>query len=84
MLEPLTTNEYIIKDSFKFAEELQIFCSKLMMTRSDTESLFPNILCKKQLTSMMKIYLKTHVDNLLQDSFRELLTRTLSESLIFI
>ena len=43
MLESLTTNEYIIKDSFKFAEELQIFYSKLMMTRSDTESLFPNI-----------------------------------------
>ena len=31
ILEPLTTNEYTIKESFTFAEELQSFDSKLMM-----------------------------------------------------
>ena len=31
ILEPLTTNEYTIKDSFTFAEELQSFDSKLVM-----------------------------------------------------
>ena len=43
MLEPRTTNEYTIKDSFTFAEELQSFDSKLVMASLDIESLFSNI-----------------------------------------
>ena len=44
MLEPLTTNEYTITDSFTFAEELQSFDSKLVMLPSQVlESLFTNI-----------------------------------------
>ena len=43
ILEPLTTNEYTIKDSFIFAEELQSFDSKLVMVSFDIESLFTNI-----------------------------------------
>ena len=43
ILEPLTTNEYTIKDSFTFAEELQSFDSKLVMASFDIESLFTNI-----------------------------------------
>ena len=43
MLQPLTTNEYTIKDSFTFAEELQSFDSKLAMASFDIESLFTNI-----------------------------------------
>ena len=31
MLQPLTINEYTIKDSFTFAEELQNFDSKVVM-----------------------------------------------------
>ena len=31
ILKPLTSNEYTIKDSFTFAEELQNFDSKLVM-----------------------------------------------------
>ena len=31
ILEPLSTNEYTIKDSFTFAEKLQSFDSKLVM-----------------------------------------------------
>ena len=57
MLEPLTTNEYTIKDSFTFAEELPSFDSKLVMTSFDTESLFTNILMQ-ELTSALKNYLK--------------------------
>ena len=83
-LEPLTTNEYTIKDSFTFSEKLQSFDSKLVMVSFDIESLFTNIplqetinLCVENLFQDM-----THVDNLLKDSFRELLTRTMSESLI--
>ena len=43
MLQPLTTNEYTVKDSFTFAEELQSFDSKLAMASFDIESLFTNI-----------------------------------------
>ena len=43
MLEPLITNEYTIKDSFTYAEELQSFDSKLVMASFDIESLFTNI-----------------------------------------
>ena len=43
ILEPLTTNEYTIKDSFTFAEELQSFDLKLVMASFDIESLFTNI-----------------------------------------
>ena len=83
MLEPLTTNEYTIKDSFTFAEELQSFDSKLVMASSDTESLFTNIPFQDTIGLCLKNLFKgrTHVDNLLIDSFRELLTRTMSKSL---
>ena len=40
MLEPLTTNEYTIKDSFTFAEELQSFDSKLVMVSFDIVTLY--------------------------------------------
>ena len=43
MQEPLTTNEYTIKDSFTFAEELQSFDSKLVMASFDIKLLFTNI-----------------------------------------
>ena len=49
ILEPLTTNEYTIKDSFTFAEELQSFDSKLVMASFDIES---------QLTFVWKICFK--------------------------
>ena len=43
ILEPLTTNEYTIKDSFTFAEKLQSFDLKLVIASFDIESLFTNI-----------------------------------------
>ena len=43
MLEHLITNEYTIKDSFTFAEELQSFDSKFVIATCDIESLFTNI-----------------------------------------
>ena len=44
MLRPLTTNEYIIKDSFTFAKEFQSFDSKSVITSFNLESLFNTIL----------------------------------------
>ena len=84
MLEPLTTNEYTIKDSFTFAKELQSFDSKLGMASFDIESLFTNIPLQETIDLCVENLFqdRTHVDNLSKDSFRELLTRTMSESLI--
>ena len=43
MLGLLTTNEYTIKDSFTFAEELQNFVFKFVMASFEIESPFTNI-----------------------------------------
>ena len=84
MLEHLTSNEYTIKDFFTFAEEFQSFDSNFVMASFDIESLFKNIplqetfdLCVENLFQD-----RTHGDNSSKDSFRELLTTTISDSLI--
>ena len=84
ILEPLSTNEYTLKDSFTFTEELQSFDSKLVMVGFDIESLFTNISLQETIDLCVENLFqdRTHVDNLSKDSFRELLTRTMSESLI--
>ena len=84
MLEALTTNEYAIKDSATFAEELQSFDSKLVMVSFDIESLFTNIPLQEAIDLCVANSFKdrTHVDNLSKDRFRELLTRAMSEALI--
>ena len=82
MLELLTTNEYTIKDSFTFAEES--FDSKLVMASFHIESLFTNIPLQETIDLCVENLFqnRTNVDNLSKDSFRELLTSTMSESLI--
>ena len=86
MLEPLTANEYTIKDCFTFAEELQSFDSKLVMASFDIESLFTNIPVEETIDLCVENLFqdRTHVNNLSKDSFRELLTRTIPESLILL
>ena len=76
MLEPPTTNEYTIKDSFTFAEELQSFDSKLVMASFDIESLFTNIPLQETIDLCVENLFqdRNHVDDLSKDSFRELLT----------
>ena len=55
-----------------------------MMASFDVESLFPNIPLQETIDLCVKNLFqdRTHADNLSKDSFRELLTRTMSESLI--
>ena len=67
-----------------FAEELQNFDSKLNMASFQIESLFTNIPLQETIGLCIEnLYKdKTHVDNLSKDSFRELLTTTMSESFI--
>ena len=55
-----------------------------MMAIFDIESLFTNIPSQESIDLCIENLFKdkTYVDNLSRDSFRELLTRTMSESLI--
>ena len=84
MLEPLTTDQYTIKDSFTFAEVIQSFVSKLVIVSFDMESLITNIPLQETIDLCVENLFKdkAHVDNLLKDFFHELFTRTMSESLI--
>ena len=43
ILEPLTHNEFTVKDSFSFAKEIITYNSSLFMASLDVESLFTNI-----------------------------------------
>ena len=54
------------------------------MASFDIESLFTNIPLQETIDLCVENLFqdRTHVDNLLKDSFRELLTRTMCESLI--
>ena len=74
MLESLTISGYTTKDFFTFAEELQRFYSKLVMAVPAQETIY---LCVENLFKH-----RTHVDNLSKDSFLELLTTIMFESLI--
>ena len=43
MLEPLTHNEFTVKDSFRFAKDITTYDSSLYIAGLDVESLFTNI-----------------------------------------
>ena len=47
ILEPLTHNEYTVKDSFSFAREITTYDSSLFIASLDVESLFTNIPLKE-------------------------------------
>ena len=51
ILEPLTHNEYTVKDSFSFAREITTYDSSLFMASLDVESLFTNIPLKETLNN---------------------------------
>ena len=83
MIEPLTTNEYTLKDSFTFAEEIQSFNFKFAMASFDIKSSFTNIPLQEPTDlSVWNLFKDRAVYNLPKDSLRELFTRTMSESLI--
>ena len=55
LLTPLTLNEYTIKDSFSFTEELLNYDSNLIMASFDVESLFTNILLQETIELFVKL-----------------------------
>ena len=84
LLEPLTYNQYTIKDSFSFCEELKNFNTNLIMASFDVESLFTNIPLQETIDlCVQKLFEdKNFIDGLSKDSFREMLTVTMTESFI--
>ena len=84
MLAPLTSNEYTIKNSFSFAEELLSFDSNLVMASFDVESLFTNIPLKETIDLRVDIlfYDRTNIDGITKYYFHYLLTICMSESLV--
>ena len=84
LLEPLTYNQYTIKDSFSFCEELKHFNTNLIMASFDIESLFTNIPLQETIDlCVQKLFEdKNFIDGLSKDSFREMLTVTMTESFI--
>ena len=79
-LEPLTNNNYTIKDSFLFFEEGKNFNSNFTMTKVDVETLFTNILLHEMINlSIQKLsHDKNYISGLSKDSFREMLTVTIT------
>ena len=61
LLEPLTYNQYTIKDLFLFCEELKHFNTNLIMTFLDVESLFTNISLQETIDFVFKSYLRITV-----------------------
>ena len=61
LLEPLTYNQYTIKDLFLFCEELKHFNRNLIMTILDVESLFTNITLQETIDFVFKSYLRITV-----------------------
>ena len=80
LLAPLTSNEYTIKDSFSFAEELLSFDSDLVMASFDVESLFTNIPLKEtiDLCDDIFFYDRTNIDGITKNYFHDLLTICMS------
>ena len=85
LLTPLALNEYTIKYLFFFAEELLNYDSNLIMASFDTESRFTNIplqetidLCVERLFND-----KPNIDGFTETDFHELLTVTISVSLVW-
>ena len=86
LLAPLTSNEYTIKDSFSFSEELLTFDSNLVMASFDIESLFTNVPLKETIDVCVDILFSntTNIDGIKKDYFHELLNICMSESLVLL
>ena len=71
LFTPLTSNNFTIKDSFSFAEEVSSFDCAHYMTSFDTESLFTNIPLEETINICIdKIFANnTNVNNLTEKSF---------------
>ena len=84
LLTPLSLNEYSIKDSFSFAEDLLNYDSNLAMSSFDVESLFTEIPLQETIDLCVELLFndKPNIERFHITDFNELLTVTMSESLL--
>jgi hypothetical protein len=84
LLKPFTSNQYTVKDSFSFAEDIRTQDSSLYMSSLDVDSLFTNIPLDEtvKICSSLLFRDKFLVDGLTRDDFEQLLTIATTESLI--
>jgi hypothetical protein len=82
ILKEFTINEYTVKDSFSFAEEIVEQDSKLYMVSFDVESLFTNIPLDETIDICVdRVYhRKKKVKGLLKRHFKQLLTHATKSS----
>ena len=80
----MTSNEYTIKHSFSFPEELLSFDSNLVIASFDVESLFTNIPLKETIDLCVDIlfYDRTNIDGITKDCSHNLRSICMSESLV--
>ena len=84
LLESLTYNQYTIKDSFSFCEELKHFNTNFIMVSFDVESLVTNISRQETIDLCVQKPFedRNYIDGLFKDSFGEMVTVTMTESFI--
>ena len=84
LLTPLTLNEYTTKDSFSFVAKLSNYDSNLVMDGSNVELIFTNIPLQEtiELCADLLFNDKPNIDGFTKTDFHELLTITMSESLV--
>ena len=82
MLSPLTVNDYTVKDSFAFVNEIRHQNTNLLMASLDVESLFTNIpldetidICTNSLYAN-----DTIINGIDKENFKKLLTLATKES----
>ena len=82
ILEPLTTNKYAVKDSFKFATEIVEQDSNNFMGSLDIDSLFTNIALEETIKICTNNFFKNEdiASGLKKSEFKDLLSLTTKES----
>ena len=82
ILKPLTTNEFTVKDSFRFAEEIVDQQHDLFMGNLDVDSLFTNIPLEETIEICTNELFKESetVEGLSKTEFKELLSLATKDS----
>ena len=86
ILEPLTTNKYTVKDSFKFATEIVEQDSNNFMGSLDIGSLFTNVPLEETIEICTNNLFKNKdiVHGLKKSEFKDLLSLATKESFLFL
>ena len=82
ILSPLTINEYTVKDSFTFAEEITKTDCNYVLTSLDIESLFTNIPLEETIENCINdlFFNKSKIDNLTKQDLYDLLSAAAKQS----